>query len=397
MFSRRTHWELQPNALSLRREALERRGVDLVDLTQTNPASCGLTPDLEGVAAALAEGARRPYVPDPRGLLHAREALAAHLTRRGSPVDPGHLVLTASTSEAYAWLFQLLCDPGDAVLVPQPCYPLFEWLARLADVRLVPYALSLADGFRTHVEALPSDAQVRAVLAVSPGNPSGTFLKQDELAALEARCAREGWALVVDEVFGDFGRGEDPSRVRSVAGRQGPALTFALAGLSKSVGLAGLKLGWMAVSGPRALREAALARLELIADTALSVNAPVQEALGTLLGQADGFQARVRARVEANLGTLRAARGPGAAWDVLPVEGGFSACLRIPRHPGELETCLQALEAGVVVHPGHFFDFPPGADFLVLSLLLEPARFAEGVARLARVLEAPAERTHPVD
>ncbi|MCI0573964.1 MAG: pyridoxal phosphate-dependent aminotransferase [Myxococcaceae bacterium] len=370
----------------MRRDALRDAGADLVDLTESNPAACGLSPDMDAVAAAIAAGARRPYSPDPRGLPHAREALAAYLGRRGTPVDPAHLVLTASTSEAYAWLIKLLCDPWDAVLVPQPCYPLFEWLARMEGVHLVPYALSRADGFRVHADSLPVDSRVRAVLAVSPGNPTGTFLKQDELEALEVRCAREGWALVMDEVFSDYGRGADDSRVRTVAGRAGPALNFALSGLSKVVGLAGLKLGWMAVGGPEALRDAALARLELIADTYLSVNTPVQEALGSLLAQADGFQAQVRARVEANLATLHAARTRDAGWNVLPVEGGWSAVLRIPRHPGELETALAALEEGVVVYPGHFFDFPPGADFLVLSLLPEEARFAEGVARLTRVL-----------
>lgn len=387
MFSRRTPGEMRPNAWSERLEALRAAGVDLVDLTETGPAACGLTPHLPAVSAALAAAALRPYRPEPRGLPSAREALAAHLAARdGVPVDAAHLLLTASTSEAYGWLLKVLCEPGDAVLVPQPCYPLLEWLCRLEGVTALPYALARDGGFQPAAGALPADARVRAVLAVSPANPTGTVLQPGPLAALQARCAQEGWALVVDEVFAPYARGPLPSRA-SVAARPSPCLTFSLGGLSKEVGLAGLKLGWLLAGGPPEVREAALARLELVADTYLSVNGPVQEALGALLEEAPAFRARVRARLEENLAALRAARGPSAPWDVLPLEGGWSAVVRIPRAPGgEEETCLALLEAGVAVHPGHFFDFPPGAAYLVLSLLPPPDRFAQGVARLARVL-----------
>jgi aspartate/methionine/tyrosine aminotransferase len=313
--------------------------------------------------------------------------VAGWLASRGTSVSPEHLVLSASTSEAYAWLFKLLCEPGDNVLVPAPSYPLFEYLTRLEHVEARPYRLPRAHGFGLDVAEVEAarDARTRAVLVVNPGNPTGHYLHEGELAALADVCAASGLSLISDEVFSDFAWDTEPDRVPTVAGRALPCLTFALSGLSKVAGLPGLKLGWTHVGGPPILREEALARLELVADTYLSVGTPVQLALPALLAHAPRFQEALLTRVKDNRRAVLAARPKGASWDVVPAHGGWSAVLRIPREPGEEATCLTLLEEGVLVQPGYFYDFAGGA-FLVLSLLPPPDVFAEALGRLARVL-----------
>jgi aspartate/methionine/tyrosine aminotransferase len=317
----------------------------------------------------------------------AREAVAEHLASRGATVSAAHLILSASTSEAYGWLFKLLCEPGDNVLVPAPSYPLFEHLARLEGVETRPYRLPRAHGFGLDVDEVEAarDARTRAVLVVNPGNPTGHYLHEGELAALADACARHGMALVSDEVFSDFAWDTEPSRVPTVAGRALPALTFALSGLSKVAGLPGLKLGWMHVGGPPALRDEALARLAWVADTYLPVGTPVQLALPDLLAHVPRFQRAVLERVRGNRQRLLKARPAGATWDVVPAHGGWSTVLRIPAEPGEEATCLALLDAGVLVQPGYFYDFGGGA-WLVLSLLPTPEVFAAAVEVLARVL-----------
>jgi alanine-synthesizing transaminase len=387
-FSARTDF---PRTLNPLAEALARhraRGRPLLDLTESNPTRVGLpAPDTGLLAPPGASG----YAPEAPGLASARGALAAHLAARGAAVSPEHLVLTASTSEAYGWLFKLLCEPGDNVLVPAPSYPLFEHLARLEGVETRPYRLPRAHGFGLDVAEVEAarDARTRAVLVVNPGNPTGHYLHEGEVAALAEACARHGLALVSDEVFSDFAWDAGPHRVPTVAGRALPALTFALSGLSKVAGLPGLKLAWTHVGGPPALRDEALARLEWVADTYLPVATPVQLALPALLGgHVPRFQAAVLERVKGNRQRLFAARPAGATWDVVPAQGGWSAVLRIPAEPGEEATCLALLDAGVAVQPGYFYDFGGGA-FLVLSLLPQPEVFAAAVAVLARVLSPP--------
>jgi alanine-synthesizing transaminase len=359
----------------------------LVDLTESNPTRVGLPlPD----AGLLATPEAFTYAPEPQGLRSAREAVAAYLGTRGATVSAEHLILSASTSEAYSWLFKLLCEPGDNVLVPAPSYPLFEYLTRLEGVELRPYRLPRVHGFALDVSEVDAarDARSRAVLVVNPGNPTGAYLHEGELAALADLCARTGLTLISDEVFSDFAWDAEPDRVPTVAGRALPMLTFALSGLSKAAGLPGLKLGWTHVGGPLAPREEALARLEWVADTFLSVGTPVQQALPALLAHAPRFQAALLERVKENRRRLVAVRPAGATWDVVPAHGGWSAVLRISREPGEEATCLALLDAGVLVQPGYFYDFPGGA-FLVLSLLPQPEVFASALGPLVRVLEGP--------
>jgi aspartate/methionine/tyrosine aminotransferase len=297
------------------------------------------------------------------------------------------VLLTASTSEAYALLFKLLCDPGDCVLVPEPSYPLFGYLTALEGVATAVYPLAYDGEWHVDLPALEAQlrahSRARAVLVVSPGNPTGAFLKEDERARIAALCAEHGCALVCDEVFADFASGRDDRRVRTVAAHD-DVLALALSGLSKVCGLPQLKLGWCAASGPRAQVEEALARLELIFDAYLSVAAPVSWAAGALLETRHGFQAQLRSRLANNRAVLLAARKEHARWDVLRSEGGWSAVLAVPRERGEDEHALLLLEAGVLVHPGYFFDLPDA--HLVVSLLNPEREFAEAVGVLAEVL-----------
>jgi len=382
MFSERTHWDLRPNRLAERLAAKRAAGARILDLTESNPTRAGL-PCPDDILAALARAEARRYEPRPFGLPAAREAVAADFARRGFPVGPDRVVLSASTSEAYAFLFKLLCDPGDEVLVPRPGYPLFEFLGTLESVRVLPYPLACDGEWHLDLSALRAAVgpRTRAVVVVSPHNPTGHCLKRDERGALEALCAERGLALVSDEVFADYTFRDDPRRAASGA-RDGPALAFALGGLSKSCGLPQLKLAWTAVTGPEPLRRDALARLEVVADTYLSVSTPVQVAAPELLSRREELSAPIRARVRANLEALRAAIGAGCPATLLEPEGGWSAVLRVPATRTEEERVTRLLEErDVLVHPGYFFDFPHEA-FLVLSLLTPESDFAEGVARV---------------
>ena len=371
--------------MAARLEMLARRGTAPIDLTVSNPADCGIAPDEDWLRAVLASQRLGPYAPEPLGQLAARQALARDLTRLGAHLEPGQLRLSASTSEAYGWLLALLCDPGDSVLVPAPSYPLLPFLAELSSVELRPFPLPEDSLGALDLEAIEATADdtTRAVVLVSPANPTGWTLGEQDQARLDALCARRAWALIVDEVFVEFPRrGRTPT---SVAARPAEALTFALQGLSKSAGLPGWKLAWTAVMGPAPDRDEALARLELVADAHLSAAAPVQSALPDLLSGSSRWRAAVALRLDQNAQALRSARPGDAAWDVMASAGGWSAVVRLPHTADETEVCLELLEAGVQVQPGHFYDFPRGR-WLVLSLLPTPARFAEGVTRIARTL-----------
>jgi hypothetical protein len=368
-FSRRAHWNAPVNQLTIARQG---RG-ELLDLTVSNPTRAGIDYPLEELSDVMGRAARAAYDPDPLGQRSAREALADELT-----CHPDDLVLTASTSEAYGFLFKLLCDPGDAVLTATPSYPLLEHLAALELIELRPFALEHHQRWElesAHVRAALTE-RTRAIVVVNPNNPTGSYVTADEQDALAAF----GLPIVSDEVFRDYpvDMTPAPSFVRD------DVLTFALGGLSKGAGLPHYKLGWIRISGPPAARREAIAALELIADNFLSVATPVQTALPELLAVAPRIRSAILDRVRSNLVTLRAAMPKAAS--VLPVEGGWSAVIRIPRTASDEEFALQLLTRdAVVVHPGYFFDFA-SEGYLVVSLLTPSAPFAEGVRRLAQAI-----------
>src|SRR5450755_4001355 len=308
MFSARTAWDRTPNLLALRRETLLARGVDVVDLTVSNPVEVGLAQPERSVREVFGTAALEGYAPQSFGFLSAREAVVAELSARGAHLGAGQVFLTASTSEAYRYLFELLCDPGDNLLVPMPGYPLLSFLADAAAVELRSYPLELEVGFGFDTETLEAlaDENTRGVLVVSPASPTGQVLSPESQVALDALCAGSGWALVVDEVFCHFVRGgRAPSTASAL---EGVALTFTLEGLSKSAGLPQLKCAWTAVSGAAPLRDEALARLEVLADGFLSVAEPTQRALRSLLALGAPWRHRVQVRLEDNLRALSAAR-----------------------------------------------------------------------------------------
>jgi aspartate/methionine/tyrosine aminotransferase len=383
MFSSRVPRELALNRLALSIAAHRASGRSLLDLTVANPTAVGIHYDAD-LLAALSSPAALTYSPEPFGIRAARRAVAADYARRGISVAEDRVVLTASTSEAYSVLFKLLCAPeGDDVLVPQPSYPLFDHLTRLDGVSCRPYSLEyhgrwLVD--ERSVDAAWTD-QTRAVLAVTPNNPTGSTLTPAEHADLTRRCAERDAALILDEVFADYVF--DESAGRGGAGiRGGHALTFRLGGLSKSAGLPQVKLGWLAIDGPRELVQAALERLELISDTYLSVSTPVQVAAASLIERGAAIRRQIRQRVRANLEVLRRLTDAEPSVELLNADGGWSAVIRVPSTQAEEDLVLALLDrCETLVHPGFFFDFAH-ESFLVLSLLPAPDEFAEGARRI---------------
>ena len=382
MFSSRFHWDLAPNRLTRLLGEKRRAGVELLDLTESNPTHAGFSYP-EEIVAALADPRALRYDPQPAGSLAAREVVCRYYAEAGHTVAPDQVLLTASTSEAYAYLFKLLADPGDEVLVPRPSYPLFEFLATMESLRVVSYPLVYHGGWLIDCDALAAaiTGRTRAIVLVNPNNPTGSFLKRDELRFIQSR----GLILISDEVFADYAFGEDEQRVRTLAGVT-EALAFSMSGLSKIAGLPQMKLGWIVISGPAAARAEAKDKLEWIADTYLSVSTPVQQAAPRLLELGKGVQTQIAARVRANLAWLESAIAAESPCRMLAVEGGWYATLQVPRIRREEEWALELLEKdNVLVQPGFFFDFESEA-FLVLSLLTEPEIFREGCRRLlARV------------
>jgi len=379
VFSARTRWDLTVNRLARLLEEKRGWGETVLDLTESNPTRVAL-PAPDDLLAPLAQPAALRYEPSPFGLPAARAAVAAEFARRGPALDPSRILLTASTSEAYAFLFKLLCDPGDEVLVPCPGYPLFDFLASLESVRVRSYPSAWDGEWQVDLSALESamSPRTRAVVVVNPNNPTGAFLKRGELEAIEALCAERGTALVSDEVFADYAFRPDPRRAPSAA-HDGAALAFTLGGLSKCCALPQLKLAWIAVTGPEPERREALARLEIVADTYLSVSTPVQVAAPALLARQEELQGPLRARLAGNLAALRACLGHASPATLVEPEGGWYAVLRVPATVSEEERVTRLLEErNVLVHPGYFFDFPREA-FLILSLLPSPDSFAGGL------------------
>jgi aspartate/methionine/tyrosine aminotransferase len=374
---------LEPNRIAAAVDAARARD-SVIDLTEANPTVVGLSYPSGRIAAALADARGSVYAPTPEGHAEARAAVAAYYARHQAAVTAAQIVLSASTSESYAWLFKLCCDAGDEVLVPSPSYPLFEHLAALECVRPVPYPLRYHGGWFVDVEEVRRalTPRTRALVVVNPNNPTGSFLHRDEAAALTALAAEHDLALISDEVFADYGDAPDPARVTTLAGAgETGALTFCLSGLSKPAGLPQLKLGWIVVAGPAALRAAALERLHLVADTYLSVATPVQLAAPALLSLVDDVGAQIAARVRANRAALARALA-GTSGQLLRGEGGWTAVVRMPAtcHESDEAWVLALLARGVLVHPGYFFDLPPMC--VVVSLLVEPARLGAALPTL---------------
>lgn len=375
-FSSRLAWQQPLNAWTELLAAKRAAGARLIDLTESNPTRVGIPYPADELRAALADPGSLTYEPSPRGWRGAVEAVAADHARRGFAVDPERILLTASTSEAYGFLFKLLCDPGDVVLVPQPSYPLFDFLVALEGLRLARYPLVWDGAWTVDLDAvaalLDEEPRVRALLIVSPNNPTGSYLKRAELQGLASLAARRGVALVCDEVFAEYPASDtpDPRRVALAAAEDVEALTFSLGGLSKSAGLPQLKLAWIVAGGPPALVADAMDRLELVADSYLSVSTPVMRATPRILALAEGPRAAIRERVRRNRAYLAASIGQDSPLTLRPAEGGWYAILRYPNTVTDEELALALLrDRGVMAHPGYFFDNPTDQTLLVVSLL----------------------------
>ena len=385
MFSTRTNWHLAPNDLTRVLKEVRASVQEIFDLTISNPTEAGISPDPEIVLAALANPEAMRYDPQPRGLLEARNAVCRyyHDAHRVFALDPERIVLTTSTSEAYSYVFRLLCNPDDEVLVPKPSYPLFEFLADLCDVKLVPYPLIYDHGWQIDFDSLYKAAtpRSRAVILVHPNNPTGSYVSPSETAALNDFCRDYNTALIVDEVFLDYAHDGEP---RPSFAANADALTFTLSGISKVSALPQMKLAWLVTSGPPEKVAEAGARLEVIADTYLSLNAPVQLAADTFLDLRKQIQPILLDRLRANLSELDRQLVLHPACTRLQVEGGWYVVLRVPVLGSDEDLAIRLLRhAQVSVHPGHFYDFP-GEGHLVLSLITEPDRFREGIARVLR-------------
>jgi len=387
MFSRRTEWKLTPNRFTQAQAELRAAGTEVLDLSISNPTRADLHYDDEAILQSLLQPGAMDYDPQPKGLLAARQSVARyyHDTHDAFGVDPESLILTTSTSEGYTYVFRLLCNPEDEVLVPKPSYPLFEFLADLQDVKLVPYPLIYDQGWQIDFPSLYKavNHRTRAVVLVHPNNPTGSYASSAEMEGLNRFCAEYNLALIVDEVFLDYAH---DGAARSSFVTNEDALTFTLSGLSKISGLPQMKVAWIATSGPEDRKTQALDRLEVIADTYLSMNAPVQLALPVLLEQRKNIQPLLLDRVRANLAELDRQLKHQKTCERLRVDGGWYVVLRVPALQPDEDLAIDLLhKVAVLAHPGHFYDFPADG-YLVLSLITPVDDFREGVSRLLTVL-----------
>jgi aspartate/methionine/tyrosine aminotransferase len=391
MFSSRLHWDAQPNRLSQLLETKRHSGSRVLDLTESNPTRAGFAYS-PGIVGCFTDLRALTYDPRPAGAPEAREAVAAYYAARGERVSPDRILMTASTSEAYAYLFKLLANPGDHVLVPRPSYPLFEYLANMESVEARQYPLLYDGGWSIDLEALARAVtpRTRAIVLVNPNNPTGSYVKRAELAALTRVAAMRNIALIADEVFADYAFASDAGRVTTLAVVE-DCLAFSMSGLSKVAGLPQMKLGWIVASGPAPLRDEAIRKLEWIADTYLSVGTPVQYAAARLLEAGEDVARQIRERTARNLAWAREALG-GTPAGILQVEGGWYATIQLARIRSEEEWVLELLDRyDVLAQPGFFYDFESEA-FLVVSLLTEEDVFREGVKRLKTLLAADERR-----
>jgi alanine-synthesizing transaminase len=385
MFSHRTDWKLTPNRFTQAQQELRAAGREVLDLTISNPTRAELHYDAEAILQALVNPKAMDYDPQPKGLLSAREAVAAYYRKQYDDVDPESIVLTTSTSEGYSYLFRLLCNVEDEILVPKPSYPLFEFLADLQDVKLVPYLLLYDHGWQIDFPSLYKavNHRTRAVVVVHPNNPTGSFVADEERNALNNFCREYKLSLIADEVFLDYAHDGAP---RSTFAANRDVLTFTLSGVSKISGLPQMKLAWIVTSGPGEAVSTALARMEVVADTYLSMNAPVQLAAPALLEQRRSIQPLLLDRVRANLNELDRALAKQKTCRRLDVEGGWYAVLRVPVTQSDEDLAIEILRRlSVLVHPGHFYDFS-GDGHLIVSLITPPRDFQKGIVQVLELL-----------
>jgi alanine-synthesizing transaminase len=385
MFSHRTDWKLTPNRFTQAQQELRAAGREILDLTISNPTRAELHYDAEAILQALVNPNAMDYDPQPKGLRSAREAVAGYYRKQHDDVDPESIVLTTSTSEGYSYLFRLLCNVEDEILVPKPSYPLFEFLADLQDVKLVPYPLLYDHGWQIDFPSLYKAVNHRtcAVVVVHPNNPTGSFVAEEERNALNNFCREYKLSLIADEVFLDYAHDGAP---RSTFAANRDVLTFTLSGISKISGLPQMKLAWIVTSGPGEAVAAALARMEIIADTYLSMNAPVQLAAAALLEQRRSIQPLLLDRVRSNLNELDRALAKQKTCRRLDVEGGWYAVLRVPVTQSDEDLAIEILrKLSVQVHPGHFYDFS-GEGHLIVSLITPPRAFHKGIAQVLGLL-----------
>ena len=381
MLAKRTNWNLETNLLSAALEAHRAAGKPLIDLTISNPTECGFHYDAEAILGALRNPAALKYEPNPRGLAVARNAVAQYYAARGRAVSIDDIFLTTSTSEAYSFVFRTLCNAEDELLIPEPSYPLFEFLADIQDVRLVPYPLVYDYAWQIDFHALEQaiTPRTRGVIVVHPNNPTGHFSKPEEMRKLNEMCAAQELSIIADEVFLDFALKEkQPATFAANSG----ALTFTMSGLSKICGMPQMKAAWLIVSGPEHRKAEALSPLEVIADTYLSMSAPIQWAMPALLGQRQQFQQQVLERVRSNLAELDRQLAGQKSCSRLEVEGGWNAVLRVPATRADEELAIELLATkGISVHPGHFYDFHSDG-YLIVGLITPGAEFAQGIGLL---------------
>lgn len=382
MFSKRTDWKLTQNRFTETQHQLEKSGRAVLDLTVSNPTRVGVQHD-ERIFQSLLNPKALDYDPQPKGMLSAREAVVNYYRDqyKGSDFDPESLILTTSTSEGYSYVFRLLCNPQEEILVPKPSYPLFEFLADLQDVKLVPYPLLYDHGWQIDFPSLNNavTSKTRAVVLVHPNNPTGSYVSQSEQNALNKFCNEHGLALIVDEVFLDYSH--DAAR-RPTFAANNAALTFTLSGLSKISALPQMKLAWIVTSGPGEQVHAAMQRLEVIADTYLSVNAPIQLATAVLLDQRRIVQSFLLRRLQVNLEEFDQQLSRQKSCVRLHVEGGWYAVLRVPVTQSDEDLAIAIMKnLSVLVHPGHFYDFASDG-YLIVSLITEPKEFSEGIKRV---------------
>lgn len=381
-FSHRTSWESSVNDITRLREKLQHSGIKIYDLTESNPTRCSFTTITTNLLTSFQKADNLIYAPDSRGLRGAREAISSYYRFLGAAIDPEQIFLTSSTSEGYSYLFRLLTDPGEGILLPRPSYPLFQFLADLNDVAVDFYPLVYSDRWHIDFFSLKEllNAQTKAVVLVNPNNPTGQYLTREENRQLQQLCQSRNVAVISDEVFYDYALAKPPHAVSLASETTG--LNFTLGGVSKMFGLPQMKLSWIVVTGSDKKVIEACRRLEIIADTYLSVNTPVQHALGEWMAFRENIQGEIKTRLSRNIQILEKAVAPSTGVKALKTEGGWYAILELPQKCSEERLVTELLEKDYVfVHPGYFFDFIAG-DAVILSLLPEEETFREGIRRL---------------